>query len=47
MSKRVDVIQVLSQNTDNVKKVLKTILAQMPDARDCPCVESLKFARME
>ncbi len=42
-----DVIQVLAQNTDNVKKVLKTILAQMPEARDCPCADSLKFARME
>ncbi len=42
-----DVLQVLAQNTANVKKVLKTMLAQMPADRACPCADSLKYARME
>lgn len=42
-----DVLHVLSQNTANVKRVLKTMLAQMPDARICECADALKYARME
>ena len=42
-----DVLQVLGRNTANVKKVLKTMLAQMPNDRACPCADSLKYARME
>ncbi len=42
-----DVLEVLAQNTANVKKVLKTMLAQMPSERVCPCADSLKYARME
>jgi len=41
------VLEVLAQNTANVKRVLKTMLAAMPPTRDCPCADSLKFARME
>ena len=41
-----DVLAVLTQNTANVKRVLKTMLAEMPADRVCSCAESLKFARM-
>ena len=41
-----DVLAVLQQNTAQVKAVLKTMLAQMPTDRACPCAESLKYARM-
>lgn len=42
-----DVLQVLAQNTANVKKVLQAMLEQMPAERDCPCADALKYARME
>ncbi len=42
-----DVLQVLAQNTANVKKVLKTMLEQMPPDRACPCADALKYAQME
>ena len=42
-----DILQVLAQNTANVKKVLKTMLEQMPADRACPCADALKYARME
>ena len=42
-----DVLTVLRQNNDNVKKVLHTLLAQMPFARDCPCANALEHARLE
>ena len=42
-----DVLEVLAQNTVNVKKVLKTLLATLPEERACPCADSLKYARME
>ena len=42
-----DVLRVLAQNTANVKKVLKTMLEQMPADRACPCADSLQYARME
>ena len=41
-----DVLAVLSQNTANVKRVLKTMLAEMPAERLCACADSLKYARM-
>ena len=41
------VLEVLAQNTANVKTVLKTLLALLPDARACPCADALKYARME
>jgi hypothetical protein len=41
------VFAVLAHNTQNVKKVLKTMLETMPDARDCPCADSLQYARLE
>ena len=45
--RRHDVLEVLARNTANVKKVLKTMLEQMPAARACPCPDALKYARME
>ncbi len=42
-----DVLETLAQNTDNVKKVIKTMLERMPDTRDDLCRNALKFARME
>ena len=41
-----DVLAVLSQNTANVKRVLKTMLAQMPSERLCSCADALKYAWM-
>ena len=41
-----DVLAVLKQNTANVKRVLKTMLASMPSERLCSCADSLKFAQM-
>lgn len=41
------VLEVLAQNTANVKKTLKTMLEQMPATRGCCCADSLKYARME
>lgn len=42
-----NVMDVMARNTDNVKKVLKTMIEQMPDARECACADALKFARLE
>ena len=41
-----DVLAVLAQNTANVKRVLKTMLAEMPRERLCLCADALKYARM-
>ena len=41
------VLEVLAQNTANVKKTLKTMLERMPATRGCRCADSLKYARME
>lgn len=41
------VLEVLAQNTANVKKVLKTMLAEMPPERACSCADSLKYAQMD
>ena len=41
------ILEVMGRNTANVKKVLKTMLVQMPDDRACPCADALKYARME
>lgn len=41
-----DVLEVLAQNTQNVKRVLKTMLTEMPSGRLCSCADSLKYARM-
>ena len=41
-----DVLEVLAQNTQNVKRVLKTMLTEMPSERLCSCADSLKYARM-
>ncbi len=41
-----DVLAVLKQNTANVKRVLKTMLAEMPADRACSCADALKYARM-
>ena len=42
-----DVLQMLARNTANVKAVLKTMLAEMPADRACPCADALNYARME
>ena len=42
-----DVLAVLHRNNANVKKVIRTMLEQMPPARDCPCPDALKYARLE
>ncbi len=41
-----DVLAVLKQNTENVKRVLKAMLAEMPADRLCSCADALKYARM-
>lgn len=41
-----DVLAVLAQNTENVKRVLKTLISSMPHERLCSCTDSLKYARM-
>ena len=41
-----DVLAVLKQNTANVKRVLKAMLAEMPSERLCSCADALKYARM-
>lgn len=40
----VDVVQVLQQNTANVKAVIRSLLAALPQERQCDCAEALKFA---
>lgn len=42
-----NVMEVMARNTDNVKRVIKTMLETMPPARECPCADALKFARLE
>lgn len=41
-----DVIRVMSQNTANVKKVLRRVIADLPTQRACPCGDALKYARL-
>ena len=41
------VLGMVKQNTDNVKRVLHTVLQTLPAARSCPCADALKFAHME
>ena len=41
-----DVLAVLARNTENVKRVLQSMLSQMPPQRLCSCADSLKYARM-
>lgn len=43
----VSVMEVMARNTDNVKKVIRTLLQNMPEARECPCADALKAARWE
>jgi 5'-methylthioadenosine phosphorylase len=42
-----DVLAVLHQNNANVRRVIQTLLEQLPPTRDCPCADALKYARME
>lgn len=42
-----NVLEILAQNTSNVKKVIKTMLERLPDERDDLCPNALKFARVE
>lgn len=41
------VVEVMARNTGNVKKVIRTLLENMPPARDCPCADALQSARLE
>ena len=41
-----DVVAVLKKNTENVKRVLRTMLESMPPERKCNCIDALKFAKM-
>jgi len=40
----VDILHVLQQNTANVKKVIRTFLANLPQERACPCSDALTMA---
>ena len=42
-----NVLEVLAQNTANVKKVIKTMIERLPETRDDLCPNALKYARME
>ena len=42
-----NVMEVMARNTENVKRVIRTMLEAMPPARECPCADALKFARLE
>jgi 5'-methylthioadenosine phosphorylase len=42
-----DVVAILGQNTENVKRVLRRMLEQMPTERTCACADALKYARLE
>jgi 5'-methylthioadenosine phosphorylase len=42
----INVLEVLQQNTVNVKKVIRTILDRLPPDRQCACAESLKYASL-
>ena len=41
-----DVVAVLKQNTENVKRVLRSMLEELPNTRTCTCGDALQFARM-
>lgn len=43
----VDVIEVLKQNTENVKRVLHRILQDLPVERTCTCSGALDYAKLE
>jgi len=42
-----DVLKLLGQNTANAKLVIETLIRSLPDQRECPCSDALKFAKME
>lgn len=41
------VLEILAKNAANVKKVIRTMIEQLPDTRDSLCPNALKFARIE
>ncbi|MEO7719091.1 MAG: S-methyl-5'-thioadenosine phosphorylase [Capsulimonas sp.] len=41
-----NVLEVLRQNTENVKKVIQSMLEALPSDRRCDCADALKHARM-
>ncbi|MFQ3548710.1 MAG: S-methyl-5'-thioadenosine phosphorylase [Armatimonadota bacterium] len=41
-----EVVRVLKSNTERVKKLIFEMIKNMPDARDCECMNALKYARM-
>ncbi|MBU0709405.1 MAG: S-methyl-5'-thioadenosine phosphorylase, partial [Candidatus Omnitrophica bacterium] len=38
------VIENLSKNVDNAKKILSALIRNIPAARNCSCVDALKYA---
>jgi 5'-methylthioadenosine phosphorylase len=41
------VLDILARSTENVRKVIKTMIEKMPESRDDLCPNALKYARME
>ncbi len=41
-----EVIETMKKNNVNLQKVLKDIILKMPSERNCPCPESLKYAKI-
>jgi 5'-methylthioadenosine phosphorylase len=41
-----DVMRVMGQNTANVKRVLRRIIAELPEERTCSCGQALKYAHL-
>ncbi len=41
-----DVLAVMRTNVATVKKVIRTMLTQIPETRECQCADALKYARM-
>jgi len=42
-----EVVHVLAANNERVKKMILEMIARMPDTRDCPCANALKYARLD
>ena len=43
----VDVGQVLKQNTENVKRVIRRMIGTLPEPPACNCADALKYARLD
>lgn len=40
------VMQILSENNENVKKLIFALVSKMPEKRRCPCAKALECARL-